>query len=70
MGKVCFWFFFFCSEDKINLIWMLFRLDGHGFLKVNCPTAQQQFKSSVFIVKYLFNSENPFTTNSSLGLLR
>lgn len=27
-------FFFFYSEDKINLIWMLCRLSGHGFLEV------------------------------------
>lgn len=27
-------FFFSYSEDKINVIWMLFRLSGHGFLEV------------------------------------
>lgn len=62
-------FFFIYTEDNINLIWMLFRLDGHGFPKVNQPTIQQWFKSSAFIVKCLFNSGNPLATNSSFTLL-
>lgn len=71
IGKGFFWFWFFLyTEDNIYLIWMLFRLNGYGFPKVNGPVIQQWFKSSVFIVKYLFNGKNPLATNSSFTLLR